>query len=75
MAKGYGGHDASKPIRIFRSGQKRGVHSQIRKELRRRSAIEPLIGLCKEGEYLDLNGNQINAVMSVVGYNFRLILK
>ena len=27
--KGYVGHDAPKPIRVFRSGQKRGVHGQI----------------------------------------------
>jgi IS5 family transposase len=38
--KGYQGHDAPKPLRVFKSGQKRGVHGQIKKELRRRSAIE-----------------------------------
>ena len=37
--KGYVGHDAEKPRRVFRSGQKRGVFGQIRRELRRRSAI------------------------------------
>ncbi len=36
--KGYRGHDAPKPGRVFRSGQKRGVHGQIKKEPRRRSA-------------------------------------
>jgi hypothetical protein len=35
--KGYVGHDAPKPNRVYRSGQKRGVHGQIKKELRRRS--------------------------------------
>ncbi len=79
--KGYIGHKAPKPMRVFRSGQKRGVHGQIKKELRRRSAIEPVIGHCKEDGHLDRNylkgrqGDQINAVMSAVGYNFRLILK
>ncbi len=79
--KGYVGHDAPKPRRVFRSGQKRGVHGQIKKELRRRSAIEPVIGHCKSDGHLDRNylkgrqGDQINAVMSAVGYNFRLILK
>ena len=29
--KGYVGHDAPKPLRVFRSGQKRGVHGQIKK--------------------------------------------
>jgi IS5 family transposase len=79
--KGYVGHKAPKPMRVFRSGQKRGVHGQIKKELRRRSAIEPVIGHCKSDGHLDRNylkgrnGDQINAVMSAVGYNFRLILK
>ena len=79
--KGYIGHKAPKPMRVFRSGQKRGVHGQIRRELRCRSAIEPVIGHCKEDGHMDRNylkgrnGDQINAVMSAVGYNFRLILK
>ncbi len=79
--KGYAGHDAPKPNRVYRSGQKRGVHGQIRRELRRRSAIEPVIGHCKTDGHLGRNflhgrhGDQINAVMSAVGYNLRLILK
>ncbi len=79
--KGYRGHDAPKPLRVFKSGQKRGVHGQIKRELRRRSAIEAVIGHCKSDGHLDRNylkgrlGDQVNAVMSAVGYNFRLILK
>jgi IS5 family transposase len=79
--KGYRGHNAPKPLRVFKSGQKRGVHGQIKKELRRRSAIEAVIGHCKTDGHLDRNflhgrlGDQINAVMSAVGYNMRLILK
>jgi IS5 family transposase len=42
--KGYPGHNAPKPPRVFLSSQKRGVHGQIKKELRRRSAIEAAIG-------------------------------
>jgi hypothetical protein len=33
---------------VFISGRKRGVTPTIRKELRRRSAIEPVIGHMKE---------------------------
>jgi len=79
--KGYQGHDAPNPWRVFKSGQKRGVHGQIKKELRRRSAIEAVIGHCKTDGHLDRNflkgrlGDRINAVMSAVGYNLRLILK
>ena len=38
LDKGYRGHDAPKQRRVFRSGQKRGVHGQIKKELRRRAS-------------------------------------
>ena len=40
--------DVECPGRVFKSGQKRGVHGQIKKELRRRPAIEPVIGHCKK---------------------------
>ena len=79
--KGYRGHSAPKPLRVFKSGQKRGVHGQIKRELRRRSAIEAVIGHCKTDGHLSRNflkghdGDRINAVMSAVGYNIRLILK
>ncbi len=42
--KGYRGHDAQNTRRVFISGQKRGVFGVIKRELRRRSAIEPVIG-------------------------------
>ncbi len=79
--KGYRGHHASKPSRVFKSGQKRGVHGQIKRELRRRSAIEAVIGHCKTDGHLGCNflkghlGDQVNALMTAVGYNLRLVLK
>jgi len=79
--KGYKGHEAPKSIQVFRSGQRRGVHGQIKKELRRRSAIEAVIGHTKSDGHLDRNylkgelGDRINAVMSAAGYNFRLLLR
>jgi hypothetical protein len=36
--KGYRGHNAQNPRRVFISGQKRGVFGVIKRELRRRSA-------------------------------------
>lgn len=78
--KGYRGHDAPKPLRVFLSGQKRGVHGQIKRELRRRSAIEAAIGHMKTDGHLGRNflrgrlGDQVNAVLTAVGYNLRLIL-
>ena len=41
---GYRGHDAQNPRCVFISGQKRGVFGVIKRELRGRSAIEPVIG-------------------------------
>ncbi len=79
--KGYRGHNAPHPNRVFRSGQKRGVHGQIKRELRRRSAVEAVIGHCKTDGHLGRNylhgrlGDRINATMSAVGYNIRRILR
>lgn len=78
--KGYRGHDAPKPRRVFISGQRRGVHGIIKRELRRRSAIEPVIGHMKSDGHLGRNylkgraGDAANAILSAAGYNFRLIL-
>jgi len=79
--KGYRGHDAPRPLRVYLSGQKRGVHGQIKRELRRRSAIEAAIGHMKTDGHLARNylkgrhGDHANAVLTAVGYNFRLILR
>lgn len=78
--KGYRGHGVAKPLQVFCSGQKRGVAGQIKRELRRRSAIEAVIGHMKTDGHLGRNflkgraGDHANAVLSAVGYNFRLIL-
>jgi hypothetical protein len=47
--KGYRGHNAPPDykFRVFLSGQKRGVTPQIKRELRRRAAVEPVIGHLK----------------------------
>ena len=78
--KGYRGHDAPNPRRVFISGQKRGVFGIIKRELRRRSAIEPLIGHMKEEGHLGRcylkgqAGDAANAILTAAGYNFRRIL-
>jgi transposase, IS5 family len=47
--KGYRGHNAlpSYRFRVFISGQKQGVTPRIKRELRRRAAVEPVIGHLK----------------------------
>lgn len=78
--KGYRGHDTENPRRVFISGQKRGVFGVIKRELRRRSAIEPVIGHLKAEGHLGRcylkgrAGDAANAILSAVGYNFRRIL-
>lgn len=78
--KGYIGHDYPKKLRVFKSGQKRGVTKAIKKELKRRSVIEPIIGHVKHEHRLGRNylrgwlGDKANALLAAAGYNFRLIL-
>ena len=78
--KGYRGHDTQNPRRIFISGQKRGVFGVIKRELRRRSAIEPIIGHLKAEGHLGRcylkgrAGDAANVILSAVGHNFRRIL-
>jgi IS5 family transposase len=78
--KGYRGHDVPNPRRVFISGQKRGVFGLIKRELRRRSAIEPIIGHLKAEGHLGRcylkghRGDAANAILSAVGFNLRLVL-
>jgi IS5 family transposase len=77
--RGYRGHGLDHR-HVFISGQRRGVTATIRRELRRRSAIEPLIGHMKTDGRLDRNflagarGDAINALLCGAGYNLRLVL-
>jgi IS5 family transposase len=78
--KGHRGHDTTNPRRVFLSGQKRGVFGIIKRELRRRSAIEAVIGHLKNDGHLGRcflkgwHGDAANVVLSAVGYNLRLVL-
>jgi IS5 family transposase len=76
--RGYRGHDADK-ARVFVSGQRRGVTPSIRREIRRRAGIEPVIGHLKSDGHLGRNvlagaaGDAINLVLSAAGHNLRLL--
>jgi IS5 family transposase len=78
--RGYRGHDVENPRRVFISGQKRGVFGRIKRELRRRSAIEAVIGHMKTDGHLGRcylkgrAGDAANAILSAVGYNLRSVL-
>ena len=79
---GYRGHNAppSHRFKVYTSGQKRRMTPAIKREMRRRSAVEPVIGHIKNGHRMDRNdlagpqGAAINAVLAAAGYNFRLLL-
>jgi IS5 family transposase len=81
--KGYRGHNAPPEykFRVFTSGQKRRMTSKIKREMRRRSAIEPVIGHLKSEHRMERNylahraGDAANAVLAAAGYNFSLLLK
>jgi transposase, IS5 family len=77
--RGYRGHDADKE-RVFISRQRGGLTPTIRRELRRRNAVEPVIGHMKSDGLLERNhlagaaGDAINAVLAAAGHNLRLLL-
>ena len=81
--KGYRGHNAPPDykFRVFIAGQKRRVTPKIKREMRRRSAVEPVIGHLKSEHRMGRNylwyrqGDAINAVLAAAGYNFRLLLR
>ncbi len=76
--RGY--HDYDKPERVFISGRRRGLTPTIKRELRRRSAIEAMIGHMKTDGRLGRNyllghaGDAVNALLCAAGHNLRLIL-
>jgi IS5 family transposase len=78
--KGYRGHDYVGGASVMLSGHKRGLSPQMKRELKRRSAIEATIGHMKTDGRLDRNflkgqvGDAINALLAGAGHNMRLIL-
>ena len=79
---GYRGGNAPQPydLRVFTSGQKRRMTDAIKRTMRRRAAVEPVIGHMKCDHRMNRNylahaaGDAINAVLAAVGNNFRRIL-
>jgi transposase, IS5 family len=77
--KGYRGHGLETPdVHVSQSPGERTP--TIKRELRRRSAIEPIIGHAKSDGLLERNrlagarGDAINAVLVGAGHNIRLLL-
>ena len=80
---GYRGHNAPPDykFKIYTSKQKRRVTPQIKREMRRRAAVEPVIGHLKQDHRMDRNylahrhGDLNNAVLAAASYNFRRLIR
>ncbi|PWJ85128.1 hypothetical protein C8D77_1288 [Mesorhizobium loti] len=70
----------SNKFRVFTAGQKRRVTPAIKRQMRLRSAVEPVIGHIKSEHRMGRNylahaqGDAINAILAAAGYNFSLLL-
>ena len=79
--KGYRGHNHPQKFRVWITGQARRVTRPIRREMKRRAAVEPVIGHVKAEHRMGRNylkgrdGDRINAVLAAAGYNFSLLLR
>ena len=79
---GYRGVDADNPgVRVVHRGKPKRLTAQERRQLKRRQAIEPMIGHLKadhrmdrchlKGEY----GDRLHAVLCAAGYNIKWLLR
>lgn len=77
--KGYKGHGVT-GCEVFINGQKRGLTARVKKQMKRRQAIEPHIGHLKNEGKMGLCrlkgfvGDQINAMLCAAGYNLKQVL-
>ena len=78
--RGYRGHKHSGKAQVY-IAHTRGITSPtIKRELRRRNAIEPIIGHTKSDGLLERNhlagatGDAINAILVAAGHNLRLLV-
>ena len=79
---GYRGHNAPPEHRfkVYTAGQRRRITAQIKREFKRRAAIEPVIGHLKDDHRLGRNylahagGDAVNVVLAAAGYNVRRLI-
>ena len=80
--RGYRGHKVDRDGLDVIISNTRGITSPtIKREMRRRNAIEPVIGHMKDDGHLERNhlkgpeGDAINAILTAAGHNLRLLEK
>jgi IS5 family transposase len=79
--RGYRGHNHPHKFRIWITGQVRRTTAAIKREMKRRAAVEPVIGHVKAEHRMDRNylkgrkGDRANAILAAAGYNFSLLIR
>jgi IS5 family transposase len=80
--QGYKGHRiALRGTAVYISGQKRGVTDKIKRWLKRRAVVEPIIGHAKNDGLLGRNwlkgrtGDRCNTLLAAAGFNLRQLLR
>jgi IS5 family transposase len=80
--RGYKGHGCNTDsFKVWISGSKRGVTEAIERKIKRRNAVEPVIGHLKSDGRLARNflkgieGDAMNALLCGAGHNLRKILR
>ncbi|QRM35213.1 hypothetical protein JO965_40235 (plasmid) [Microvirga sp. VF16] len=77
--RGYRGHNHPNRFQVWISGQVRQTPAALRREMKRRAAIKPVIGHLKAEHRMGCNhlrcrdDDRINAARAVVGYHFSLL--
>lgn len=79
---GYrGGDEAIAPMKLIHRGKYKSLADEERKQLKRRQAVEPVIGHLKQDHRMHRcwlkgsEGDALNAVLSAAGYNLRWLLR
>lgn len=80
--RGYRGHNVpDSETKIYISGQRKNMTKRLKKELKRRAAIEPHIGHMKNDGKLRRNflkyeiGCRMNSVLCAIGHNLRFLMR
>jgi hypothetical protein len=80
---GYKGHQLTghPHTAVYITGQRRGVTDKIKRWLKRRAVVEPIIGHAKNDGLLGRNwlqgrgGDRSNALLAAAGFNLRQLLR
>lgn len=78
--RGYRGHGIE-DTEVYITGQKRSITPALRRAMKLRNAIEPIIGHCKHDGLMGPNylqgstGDAMNAILAAAGHNLRIILR